>query len=153
MRAIRPEDEPLWSEMIGSLSAETAQYRFFGPVQEVTKSMLVRYCHIDYDREIGLVAIGGKRKRKMLGVARLTIDSSNPEEGEFAILVRDSHQRTGLGSRLMTCLIEAARDSYVREINGQVLAANAGMVRFAESIGFDVLPSDEPEVRRIVLRL
>jgi acetyltransferase len=153
VRAIKPEDEPLWSEMIGSLSPETAQYRFFGPVQEVTKSMLVRYCHIDYDREIGLVAIGGKRKRKMLGVARLTMDSSNPEEGEFAILVRDSHQRKGMGSRLMTCLIEAARDRYVREINGQVLAANSGMVRFAEQIGFDVLPSEDPEVRKIVLRL
>ena len=40
--------------------AATAEYRFFGPVREVTKSMLVRYCHIDYDREIAMAAIGGK---------------------------------------------------------------------------------------------
>jgi acetyltransferase len=153
VRAIRPEDEPMWSEMIASLSAETAEYRFFGPVQEVTKSMLVRYCHIDYDREIGLVAIGGKRKRQMLGVARLSIETADPEAGEFAILIRDSHQRKGLGGRLMTCLIEAARDRYVREIRGDVLAANGPMVRFAESLGFDVLPSGEPEIRSIVLRV
>ena len=31
IRAIRPEDVPLWSEMIESLSPITAQYRFFGP--------------------------------------------------------------------------------------------------------------------------
>jgi len=68
LRAIRPEDENLWREMIESFSAETTEYRFFGPVKEITKSMLVRYCHIDYDREIAIVAIGGKaRKKQMLG--------------------------------------------------------------------------------------
>jgi acetyltransferase len=153
VRAIKPEDEPLWSELIDSLSPETAEFRFFGPVQDVTKSMLVRYCHIDYDREIALVAIGGKRKKIMLGVARLSIETADPEVGEFAILIRDSHQRKGLGGKLMTCLIEAARDRYVREIHGDVLAANAGMLRFAESLGFDVRPSGEPDVRHIVLRL
>jgi acetyltransferase len=153
VRAIRPEDEPLWSEMIGSLSPETAEHRFFGPVKEISKSMMVRYCHIDYDREIALVAIGGGRKRQMLGVARLSIDSSNPEEGEFAILIRDSHQRKGLGGRLMQCLIDAARDRYVREIDGDVLAANTAMLRFAESLGFDVRPSQDSDIRRIVLRL
>jgi acetyltransferase len=109
--------------MIESLSAATTEYRFFGPVKEITKSMLVRYCHIDYDREIAIVAIGGKgRKKQMLGVARLTIETANAEEGEFAIVVRDSYQRRGLGSRMMNALIEAARDQYVREIYGHVLA-------------------------------
>ncbi len=154
LRAIRPEDEELWREMIGSLSDATAEYRFFGPVKEITKTMLVRYCHIDYDREIAIAAIGGKgRKRQMLGVARLTIETANAEEGEFAIVVRDSYQRKGLGSRLMTALIEAARDQYVREIYGHVLANNSGMLRFAESLGFDIRPSDDPEIRQAVLRV
>jgi len=153
VRAIKPEDEPLWSEMIESLSPETVEHRFFGPISEISKSMMVRYCHIDYDREIALVAMGGGRKRKMLGVARLSIDSSNPEEGEFAILVRDSHQRKGVGGRLMSCLIEAARDRYLREIEGDVLAANTPMLHFAESLGFDVRSSGEPDIRKIVLRI
>ena len=92
--------------MIESLSDETVQQRFFGPVKEITKSMLVRYCHIDYDREIAIVAIGGKgADRQMLGVARLSIETANSEEGEFAIVVRDSHQRHGVGDALMTALI------------------------------------------------
>jgi len=156
IRAIRPEDEPLWSEMIESLSSATAEYRFFGPIREVTKSMLVRYCHIDYDREIALVAIReGKSKKKsaMLGVARLTIETANAEEGEFAIVVRDEYQRKGIGSKLMDALIQAARDRHVREIYGHVLAANPGMTRFAEDLGFDIRPGDEPGVRKLVLRL
>jgi acetyltransferase len=142
--------------MIESLSPATAEYRFFGPISEVTKSMLVRYCHIDYDREIALAAIRepkGKKKKMMLGVARLTIETANVEEGEFAIVVRDAYQRKGIGSKLMDALIQAARDRHVREIRGHVLAANPGMTRFAEDLGFDVRPGDEPEVRELVLRL
>jgi len=156
IRAIRPEDEPLWAEMVESFSPATAEYRFFGPIGEVTKSMLVRYCHIDYDREIALVAIReskGKKRKAMLGVARLSIETANAEEGEFAIVVRDEYQRKGIGSKLMDALIQAARDRHVREINGHVLAANPGMSRFAEDLGFDIRPGDEPEVRKLVLRL
>ena len=99
LRAIRPEDETVWREMIESLSEATVEYRFFGPVKEITKSMMVRYCHIDYDREIAIVAIGGKgRKKQMLGVSRLSIETANAEEGEFAIVVRDAYQRRGVGN-------------------------------------------------------
>jgi acetyltransferase len=156
IRAIRPEDEPLWAEMIESLSPATAEYRFFGPIREVTKAMLVRYCHIDYDREIALAAIRharGKKPEAMLGVVRLTIAASNVEEGEFAILVRDAYQRKGIGGKLTDALIQAARDRHVREIHGDVLAANPSMLRFAESLGFDVRPGDEPALRKLVLRL
>jgi acetyltransferase len=156
IRAIMPEDEPLWSDMIESLSPATAEYRFFGPVGEVTKAMLVRYCHIDYDREIALAAVAqpkGRRKKQMLGVARLTIETANAEEGEFAIVVRDEYQRKGIGAKLMDALIQAARDRHVREIYGDVLAANPGMTRFAESLGFSVRPGNEPDVRKLVLRL
>ena len=77
LRPIRPEDEPLWAEMIGSLSEATAEYRFFGPVKQITKSMMVRYCHIDYDREMAIVAVRTGKQPKMLGVARLY--EGNPE--------------------------------------------------------------------------
>ena len=154
LRPIRPEDEPLWSEMINSLSEATTEYRFFGPVKEITKSMLVRYLHIDYDREIAIVAIQGqKKKARMLGVARLTKETANAVEGEFAIVVRDEYQGRSLGTQLMDALILAARDQHVREINGDVLAANTRMLRFAESLGFDVRPTDDPEIRKIVLRV
>jgi acetyltransferase len=156
IRPIRPEDEPLWSDMIESLSPETTQYRFFGPLREIDKAMLIRYCHIDYDREIALVAIlKGKRGKpdSMLGVVRLTIDSANPSEGEFAILVRDAYQRKGVGTKLMEALIQAARDRYVLQINGHVLTVNYGMTRFVENLGFDVTPSEEHDVHRLSLRL
>jgi acetyltransferase len=156
IRAIRPEDAPLWTEMIDAFSPTAAAFRFSDPVGKVTREMVVRYCHIDYDREIALVALraaAGKRPASMLGAARLTIERESSDEGEFAIAVRDDYQRTGIGSSLMDALIEAARDRHVREIVGHVKADNARMLRFAENLGFEVLPSHETDVRRVVLRL
>jgi acetyltransferase len=89
----------------------------------------------------------------MLGVAHLTLDTAHAEEAEFAIVVRDDCQRMGVGSELMETLIQAARDRHVRVIRGQVMAANPGMTRFAEDLGFDVLPGDDPAVRELLLRL
>ncbi len=155
IRAIRPEDEPLWAEMVESFSPMTAEYRFFGPKGPITKSMMVRYCHIDYDREIALVAVreSNGTEEAMLGVARLAIETGNPEQGEFAIAVRDQYHRHGIGTQLMEALIEAARDRHVREIRGWVTAVNPGMIRFAENLGFESSVSEWPEFRRLVLRL
>jgi len=156
MRPIKPEDEAMWIEMIESLSEQTIEYRFFGPLKDITKKMLVRYCHIDYDREIAIVAIEkgkGKKPDRMLGVARLSIETANAEEAEFAILVRDEFQRKGVGHQLMDALITAARDMRVRVITGDVLTSNAPMIRFAESLGFEVLPGEEHDVRELLLRL
>jgi acetyltransferase len=153
IRAIRPEDEPLWAEMITSLSEQSSEYRFFGPVTKITKPMLTRYCHIDYDSEIAIVAITGEAPRHMLGAASFTVDTPGGLEAEFAVLVRDSAQHQGLGRRLMKVLIDAARDHYVREIRGTILAANAPMLAFVEHLGFDVRPADDPELRTAVLRV
>jgi len=154
IRAIKPEDVPLWTEMISSLTEKTAEYRFFGPVDQITQSMIVAYCHIDYDSEISLVAIGhGADGPRMLGVASLSIDSPNGEEGEFAIVIRDDYQRRSLGRKLTRALIDAARDHYVRELHGLVLANNAPMLRFTESLGFVSGASDEPDLRTITLRI
>jgi acetyltransferase len=155
IRAIRPEDEPLWAEMVTSFSPETARYRFFGPLGEVTKAMLVRYCHVDYDREIALVAVreDENHRHTMLGVARLSIETANAEEGEFAIVVRDADQRKGIGTKLMNALIEAARDRHVSEIRGTALAANPAMLRFSENLGFLISPGEESDSRKLLLRI
>ena len=89
----------------------------------------------------------------MVAVARLSIETVSAEEGEFGITVRDDYQRRGIGTKMMEALIQAARERHVREINGQVMATNPGMARFAEGLGFTNKPGGEPGVRDLVLRL
>ncbi|MBK5210951.1 MAG: GNAT family N-acetyltransferase [Coriobacteriia bacterium] len=155
IRAIRPEDEYSWTKMIESLSPTTAEYRFFGSVNEVTKAMLVRYCHIDYDREIALAVFskpnaGGEKQ--MIGVGRLTLKSADATEGEFAVLVHDNYQRKGIGKKLVEVLIEVAQDRNLEEIHGDVRADDPSIPMFTESLRFKVEPGKEFSMRRLVYR-
>lgn len=156
IRPIRPEDEPLWTEMIESLSPDTSQARFFNTFGGVTREMLVQYCHIDYDREIALVAVvqpKGKKKPRMIGVGRLVLDSADSKQGEFSILVRDDYQRKGVGTRLTNALIEVAMEGHVEEIFGDVLESNPAISAFAENLGFDVRPGREEHLKSITMRI
>ena len=56
LRPIRPEDEPLEHEMLMSLSEETLRERFFQVIKHISHEMHIRFCNIDYDREMAMVA-------------------------------------------------------------------------------------------------
>ena len=76
LRPIKPEDEPLWLEMFHNFSQESIHFRLFQTIIEpIAHEFSARYCNIDYDRELAIVAeIEDGGKRKMLGVVRLNID-------------------------------------------------------------------------------
>ncbi|MBS3778211.1 MAG: bifunctional acetate--CoA ligase family protein/GNAT family N-acetyltransferase, partial [Candidatus Thermoplasmatota archaeon] len=102
LRPIKPEDEPLWQEMFDSFSEETVRYRFFRVIKETPHKMRTRYCNIDYDREIGIVAeIKQDGNRRFLGVTRIIADPGSDDEAEFALVVSDKWQRQGLGAEFI----------------------------------------------------
>ncbi|NQT13438.1 MAG: acetate--CoA ligase family protein, partial [Planctomycetes bacterium] len=53
LRPIKPEDEPMWHELLAGCSTESIWFRFSYLFKETTHEMATRYCFIDYDREIG----------------------------------------------------------------------------------------------------
>lgn len=98
LRPIRPEDEPLEHEMLTTLSEETLRGRFFQVIRNITHEMLIRYCNIDYDREMAIVGeVREGEKRKIIGIGRLIIEPDF-EKGEFAVVVHDRYQ--GRGARV-----------------------------------------------------
>ena len=142
VRPIRPEDEPLMIDFHKSLSEESVRFRYFGFVslnQRITHDRLVRACFVDYDRETALVAehtcVDGRRE--IVGVARL-IRSHGRNEAEFAIVVADLWQGKGLGSALLSMLVDVARRERLQRVIGHILPDNAAMIRVAGAVGFDL---------------
>ena len=128
LRPIRPEDEPLEHEMLTTLSEETLRTRFFQPIKTITHEMHVRFCNIDYDREIAIVAeIREKEKRRIIGISRLIIEPSF-KTGEYAVIVHDDFHGKGLGYKLVDVLIGIAQDKGLDEFRGYVQAGNTGML-------------------------
>ena len=56
LRPIKPEDEPSFNELFKSLSEESVRFRFFQIIKEMSHDTLSRYCNLDYDREIAIIA-------------------------------------------------------------------------------------------------
>ncbi|MCC0014700.1 MAG: bifunctional acetate--CoA ligase family protein/GNAT family N-acetyltransferase [Rhodobiaceae bacterium] len=150
IRPIRPEDADSEQAFVRGLSAEARRMRFMYAMKELTPEMLVRFTQIDYSREMALVAMtqeaGGPVQQ---GVARYTI---NPDATscEFAIVVSDSYQKQGIGTRLMKALLDAARDHGMRTIEGAVLAENEGMLQLMGELGFTIHTSpDDPAIMNV----
>ena len=102
LRAIKPEDEDRFNDLFKSLSPQTMHFRFFEIIKELSHETLTRYCNLDYDREIAIVA-EIPESRRIIGVARLIVDATG-KSGEYAVLVGDDWQGFGVGSKLMDYL-------------------------------------------------
>ncbi len=111
LRPIKPEDENMWQEMFDTFSDDAVRFRFFRRIKNTPHEMRTRYCNIDYDREIAIVAeINDKGKRRILGVSRIIMTPGQNEEAEYALIVSDEWQHKGLGSEFLDYTIEIARD-------------------------------------------
>jgi acetyltransferase len=150
LRPIRPEDEPLEKQLITGLSEESSRYRFFHILKDITHTMLTRYCNIDYDREMAIMAeYTSDGVKRSVGVSRLIIEPDG-ETGEFAVLVADDFQDNGLGLKLSDMLIGIAEERGLKSIYAMVLNDNRKMLRLAKNLGF-TRESSSPTETKIVL--
>jgi len=139
LRPIRPEDEPLENELWKTFSEETQRFRFFSLVKTWEHTTLVRYTNIDYDREIAIIAEStDKGERRMLGVVRMIMEPPDFRTAEVAIVIGDPWQRLGLGSRMIDCIIEIAKDRHLESIYGLMLRDNLRAIELFEKKGFAV---------------
>jgi len=138
LRPIRPEDEQLQRELLENMSEESMRYRFFYVIKDITHDMLTRFCNIDYDREMAIVAeYSDNGNRKNVGVGRLLIEPGD-ESAEFAVMVAEDFQRVGLGLKLCDLLIGIGRDKGVKQIYATVLNENVKMINLGKRLNFSV---------------
>ena len=159
IRPIRPEDEPLMVKFHESLSDESIYMRYFHAMnldRRTAHDRLTRICFIDYDREMALVAERenpASGEREILGVARLSSPGGARHEAEFSVLISDAFQRQGLGTILMTHLLEVGREEGLRRITADILYDNRPMQRLSKKLGFRVRRDKEEMVMKANLDL
>jgi acetyltransferase len=135
LRPIRPEDEPMEHDMLTTVSEATIRSRYYQNLKQISHAMHVRSCHIDYDREMSIVAeIRTDRKKRIIGIGSLTVDR-NGHGGEFAIIVHDEFGGRGLASKLLDVLIGVATERGLKEFYGFVEPTNGRMTALCEKLG------------------
>jgi acetyltransferase len=136
IRPIRAEDAQIEQDFVRGLSVQSRYFRFMNSVQELSSAMLIRFTQIDYSREMALIAVAEEQgKETELGVTRFTMNPDG-ESCEFALVIADHMCGKGLGSKLMTALLEAARSKGLRFMVGEVLKTNTSMLQLMTRLGF-----------------
>jgi acetyltransferase len=152
VRPIRPEDEALYATFIARLTPEDLRVRFFTARPDLSHRFIARMTQIDYAREMAFVAID-HASGQLLGVSRLAADPDYAQ-AEYAVIVASDLKGRGLGWLLMQRLIDYARAEGIARLTGDVLAANATMLRMCQELGFAITPADDdPGLKRVVLDL
>jgi acetyltransferase len=112
--------------------------------------MLSRFCNIDYDREIAIVAeYNGTGKKRLVGVSRLIIESGK-EFGEFATVIADEFQDIWLGHKLTDMLIGIAREKNLKSLYGIILKDNIKMINLVRNLGFRLENVSDNELKAVM---
>lgn len=138
LRPIKPEDEPLWMDLLASCSKESIYSRFRYFFQWQSHEVAIKYCYIDYDREIAIVAeIKKREKKQLIGVGRLISDPDH-EKVEYAILISDKYQNKDLGGIITDFCFEIAKKWGLKEIVAQTTSDNVRMISVFKKRGFKI---------------
>ncbi|MCV2401741.1 GNAT family N-acetyltransferase [Marinomonas sp. C2222] len=148
IRPILPRDSGILADFVRNLSEETRYFRFISNISELTPRMLNSLSHIDYDREMALLAVLKRDDKDLIiGTARY-IDNFDDKSCEFAVVLGDEFQGLGLASFLMRQLFQVAIDKGFKVMKGIVLAENKRMIDFCKHLGFTIVrdPDDFGQV-------
>ena len=158
IRPIRPEDEPLMIDFHATLSDGSVRSRFFHMQKldsRIAHERLIRKCFIDYDREMALVAERRSpetSQQELLGIGRLK-RQENPRDAELGILVTDRHQAAGLGTEILSRLIDVARHENISRVVATILSENQAMLALARRFHFVLNQGEDPAILSGILNL
>jgi acetyltransferase len=131
--------------------------RYLQPImleERVMHERLARICHVDYDREIALVAetTDTSGERNVMGIVRLSrIHATN--EARLSILVGDPYQGIGLGGELVRRAVDVARSEHMDRLTAILTEDNLVMRRIFEKLGFSMQPIDKEKLIAAFLEL
>lgn len=146
LRPIKPEDEPLWLNLLASCSKESIYSRFRYMFHWDSHDIATRYCYIDYSREIGIVAeITTAKGKELIGVGRLIADHDH-DAAEYAILIADAWQGKDLGNYITEFCIEIAKDWELKKFVAQTTTDNAAMISVFKKHQFKIEHGEDSSV-------
>lgn len=148
LRRIRPADAMGLVEFHGRLSPQSRYLRFFSAKQQMSPDEARWFADVDFEHRVAFVATTEESSvERIIAVARF--DRMDTDRAEFALVVRDDHQRRGIGTALFSCLVIAARCRGIDHLMGLVIPDNTAMLRFASHVG--ALPGHDPRYGPVIL--
>ena len=135
LRLLTRQDIDLWTDFVNSCSPRSLWMRFLSPFSP-TPEAARRFCDIDPDEEVAVVAETIEQDRKKLvAIARL-IKCGSTGQAEYAVIVTDSWQQKTLGRLLLEACLELSKQLGIRIVNAEILQENFAMNKVLNHCSF-----------------
>lgn len=136
IRPVLRQDAAAERDFVESLSPQARRYRFLGRIGHPSDALVLHSADIDYAHSQAFAAVVHDDSRDMfVGISRYRTDSDGTR-CECAVTVRDDWQNKGLGTILMTHLIDVARSRGIQHMWCIDSAENLAMADLARYLGF-----------------
>ena len=138
LRPIKIEDAPRYLAFLERLGPDS-RYLWLNHVPEqVTPEDALRFCIVDYKNSFALVGEVLKQKtREIVAVGRY-YRLPRKNSAEVAIVIDDNYRRKGIGTRLIECLVNAARDNGITTFEADVSAKNGDIIALLKGYGYHI---------------
>jgi GNAT superfamily N-acetyltransferase len=146
VRAVRPDDKPLFAAGFSRLSEESVVRRFLAPRDGLSVDELAYFTEIDHVDHEAIGALDAVT-REGVGVARYVRERERPHVAEAAVVVVDAWQGRGLGGKLLRRLCARAAENRIRVFSASLFAENEAMLALFERLGtVSVIRRDGPVI-------
>jgi GNAT superfamily N-acetyltransferase len=133
---VRPDDKERLQEELEGLSAESRYRRFMGGKDRLSDEELRYLTELEWSKHQAWIAVDPSCEGEpAVGVARCVRFEDEPNVAEPAVAVIDAFQGRGLGTLLLSVLVESALEAGIDTFRGVVLGSNADMLEIFRQLG------------------
>lgn len=141
VRQLNGSDEALLADGFARLSLESRQFRFLTGKPRLSAAELKYFTAIDHHDHEALVALSAVDGRGV-GVARYIRSATDPQVADVAVTVVDEWHGRGLGTELVTRLIDRAVTEGIRRFTASIATDNIAVLRLLRNLSIDYVLVD-----------
>jgi acyl-CoA hydrolase/GNAT superfamily N-acetyltransferase len=150
VRPVKLSDEEALQRLFYELSSESVYKRFLAHKSVHPHQELQAMVDCDYDRSLGLV-IQEREDGPIVGMSRYDVTPGG-ELADVAFVVRDDWQGRGLGTLLLTRMVEIARAKGLAGFRADILESNRPMLMIFHKSGLELRTKSEAGVHHVEAR-
>jgi RimJ/RimL family protein N-acetyltransferase len=141
VRQVHRDDVPLLADGFARFGAESRKLRFLTDKTHLSPAELHYLTEIDHHDHEAIGALDAADGRG-LGVARFIRDEDDPEVAEIAVAVVDDWQGRGLGTELLSRLVDRAHEEGISTFTALVASDNEVVAGLLHDVGGEVRATD-----------
>lgn len=143
VRPLAPGDRAELVARYGELSSQSRRLRFVSAPAHLSDRLLDHLFDVDYvDRHALVATLIDEPGTPSVGIARYFRSSLDPSVADAAVTVVDGHQSRGIGTLLLTSLVDAAMANGIEVFTADVLWDNGDLLDALRAVGARVVPGE-----------